>query len=475
MNNNISNSNKSNSSNNSNSSNKSNNSNNSNKSNKSNKSLLTESRKSFLNLSSLCSGSENIKFYIQNEEKLNYYKNILNNYKIFEKYLREGKNELYSNLKKYKREFFYIHNFFNKQVFIIDGENLLKSFKMQNIFKTILGNIDYYKYFNHWIYGSKNLSINPFTTLNLSIYDKKFIIEKFSQQFLPNFNNIFIISAKSTDSSNVILIDNSNSMIIPIIYQSKNIREQDDHIILFLNKLLIYKNAKIISCDKFKWFNDPVNVLNFRFVYNYNNEELSTEIVNYNVHDLKIFKNNSFLIDNFVYPFIDLKNLNYKFDINNPKINLLINILDYIYIQLKINNNNNIIKQLHFIINYITEYKCHEVLEKYLNTIYKFKKYTDELNYINNDIIVAINEFKYICDCYLIIKTIIMVHNNLDFIVKVAKLYSKITNITDFIDTNASKIRKFYSQCDNVVNPTLEIYSNYILLKKNGFFKKDIL
>ena len=452
--------------------------NNSNSSHESNKSKKTESRKSFLNLSSICNNSsDNIKFYIYDEEKLNYYKNILSNYKIFEKYLKEGKNELYSNLKKYKREFFYIHNYFNKQVFIIDGENLLKSFKMQNVFKTLLGNIDYYKYFNHWVYGSKNLSINPYTTLNLSIYDKKLILEKFSQNFLPNFNNIFIISAKSTDSSNVILINDSNSMIIPIIYQTKNIREQDDHVILFLNKLLKYKNAKIISCDKFKWFTDPVNVLNFRFVYNYDCKDLTLEIVDYNVHDLKIYDKNSFLIDNFVYPFIDLKNLNYKFDKNNPKINLLINILDYIYIQLKINddNINNLSKQLNFVINFITDNSCFDILEKYLINVSKFKKYTDELNFFNNDVIEAINIFKNICDCYLVIKTIILIYNNLDFIIKVSKLYSKITIITDTIENNSSKIRKFYSQCDNVINPTLEIYSNYVLLKKNGFFKKDIL
>ena len=442
---------------------------------------IQETKNSFLNISSSLSVSNknNINIY-DDEKKLNYYKNILFNYKIFEKYLKEGKNELYSNLKKYKKEFFYIHNYFNKQIFIIDGENLLKSFKMQNIFYNILGNIDYYKYFNYWIYGSKNLCINPYTTLNLSNFDKKIILEKFVKLYLFNYNNIFIISSKNKDFNKVSFIDNNNSLVIPILYESKNIREQDDHLIMFLNKLLINKNAKVISCDKFKWFSENVNILNFRFIYDYDNKETNIEIVDNNVHDLKIFKNNSFLIDNYIYPYIDNKSiitnqLNIN-SINNIKTDSLVHIFDLIYLQIKIKKyNSELLKRIDNIIDIIINNNCFDFLEKYIKNIVKQKKYFEEFNINYNDIIKCINDFKNICDCYSIIKSIIINYNNYEFIIKVSKLFSKIIFITDIIEENSNKIRKYYSLCENVINPTLEIYRIFILLKKNGFFKRDVL
>ena len=179
-------------------------------------------------------------------EKMNYYKNILKNYKLFSKYLTEGKSELYKNLKKYKKEFYFIHNYYKKEILIIDGENILKSFKFQPIFKNLLGKTDYYKYFNCWLRGyfnntnkSHNTFINPYTSLNMSYDDKKLILERFAEVFLIKYNNIFIISSNDVKSTGY--INNHESIIIPINYDKCDIREQDDHLIVFLNKLLDYK------------------------------------------------------------------------------------------------------------------------------------------------------------------------------------------------------------------------------------------
>ena len=86
----------------------------------------TESKISFLNTND---NILNNNLLNEEEKKKNYYKNILSNYKNFREFLPEGKEELYNNLKKYKKEFFYIQNNFTNTILIIDGENLLKSSK----------------------------------------------------------------------------------------------------------------------------------------------------------------------------------------------------------------------------------------------------------------------------------------------------------------------------------------------------------
>ena len=216
------------------------------------------------------------------------------------------------------------------------------------------------------------------------------------------------------------------------------------------------------------------------FIYDYDNKETNIEIVDNNVHDLKIFKNNSFLIDNYMYPYIDNKSiitnqLNIN-SINNIKTDSLVHIFDLIYLQIKIKKyNSELFKRIDNIIDIIINNNCFDFLEKYIKNIVKQKKYFEEFNINYNDIIKCINDFKNICDCYSIIKSIIINYNNYEFIIKVSKLFSKIIFITDIIEENSNKIRKYYSLCENVINPTLEMYRIFILLKKNGFFKRDVL
>ena len=95
----------------------------------------SDSKISFINSSD--NNTNNIIENKNNEKKI-YYKSILSSYKNFREYLPFGKEELYNNLKKYKKEFLYIQSYFTKTILIIDGENLLKSAKFQNIFKLLL-------------------------------------------------------------------------------------------------------------------------------------------------------------------------------------------------------------------------------------------------------------------------------------------------------------------------------------------------
>ena len=82
----------------------------------SSKSSNTESKISFLNTNDNLLNNN----LLNEEERKNYYKNILSNYKNFRAFLPEGKEELYNNLKKYKKEFFFIQNYFTNTILILN-------------------------------------------------------------------------------------------------------------------------------------------------------------------------------------------------------------------------------------------------------------------------------------------------------------------------------------------------------------------
>jgi hypothetical protein len=430
-------------------------------------------------------------------EKMNYYKNILKNYKLFSKYLTEGKSELYKNLKKYKKEFYFIHNYYKKEILIIDGENILKSFKFQPIFKNVLGKTDYYKYFNCWLCGyfnnankSHNTFINPYTSLNMSYDDKKFILERFTEVFLNNYNNIFIISSNDVKSTGY--INNHESIIIPINYDKCDIREQDDHLIVFLNKLLDYKYAKIISFDNFNWCKN-VNILIFKIVYNYDNKTISIVLAKKGENDIKIINNISIIVNIPNYPYIDIKNVNSS---NGPlgttiydTHTLVDTVIDSAYIQLKINNYNDyndiIIKNKN-ISKLVNKYIKILLLNDSINKLYDWLKNIvhnkdnnnnslDKICNINN----AIENYKYIYKCYLILRAISILYYShkldYDFIIMLAQLYSNIIKIYEFIDTNYAKIRKIaIKNINNAINPEHDIFCFYLYLKKNGINRRTL-
>ena len=448
------------------------------------------SNKSDSKISFINTNENNTNNIIDNEKKI-YYKSILSSYKDFREYMPEGKEELYNNLKRYKKEFYYIQSYFTKTILIIDGENLLKSAKFQNIFKLLLGDIDFNNYFKYWMYGSDDKIILPFTSLNLSISQKKKILSSLSENYLKSFNVIFIINTKLNDTpsgiknkenDDIIFTNDNNSVILPIYYDKTIIREQDDHIIVFLN-IFFQNNNKthIITADKFRWYKGELSLKNFRFIYDYNELCINLEICAHNTHDIIIYKNHKIIIDNFNYPFLDPKNFN-LISIKNKDISFqsILYLLNYLYIQIKIDNNQYFLLYINEIILILlekVEYNYHEI-KKILILFIDNTKIKKKLASIGNlsSIEQNIENYKIICNIYLVLKTIIIYYHPKQFILDICKIFCYIIDIFDLISDNTNKIKKISYDSNFIINKYfLELYSHNIYLKKTGFVKKDII
>jgi hypothetical protein len=439
----------------------------------------SDSKISFINTSDNNTNNTN-----NNNEKKIYYKSILSSYKNFREYLPEGKEELYNNLKRYKKEFYYIQSYFTKTILIIDGENLLKSAKFQNIFKLLLGTIDFNNYFKNWMYGYDDKTILPYTSLNLTIVQKKKILSLLSENYLKSFNVIFIINTKINEENDndIIFTNDNNSIIFPIYYDKTIIREQDDHIIVFLN-IFFQNNNKthIITADKFRWYKGELSLKNFRFIYDYNELCIHLEICSHNTHDLIIYKNYKLIIDNFNYPFLDPKNFN-LLSIKNKDISFqsILYLLNYLYIQIKIDNVEYFLLYIDEIINILlekVEYNYNEI-KKILILFIDNSKIKKKLASIGNLSLIEqnIENYKIICNIYLVLKTIIIYYNPKQFILNICKIFCYIIDIFDLISDNTNKIKKISYDSSFIINKYfLELYSHNIYLKKTGFMKKDIM
>jgi len=450
------------------------------------------SNKSDSKISFINTDDNNTNININNNEKKTYYKSILSSYKNFREHLPEGKEELYNNLKRYKKEFYYIQSYFTKTILIIDGENLLKSAKFQNIFKLLLGTIDFNNYFKNWMYGYDDKTILPYTSLNLTIAKKKKIFSLLSENYLKSFNVIFIINTKISDTpigfknkendNDIIFTNDNNSVIFPIYYDKTIIREQDDHIIVFLN-IFFQNNNKthIITADKFRWYKGELSLKNFRFIYDYNELCIHLEICAHNTHDMIYYKNDKLLIDNFNYPFLDPKNFN-LLSIKNKDISFqsILYLLNYLYIQIKTDNVDYFLLFIDEIINILlekVEHNYHEI-KKILNLFIDNSKIKKKLASIDNLTIIEqnIENYKIICNIYLVLKTIIIYYHPKQFILDICKIFCKIIDIFDLISDNTNKIKKISYDSSFIINKYfLELYSHNIYLKKTGFIKKDIM
>ena len=450
------------------------------------------SNKSDSKISFINTDDNNTNINVNNNEKKTYYKSILSSYKNFREHLPEGKEELYNNLKRYKKEFYYIQSYFTKTILIIDGENLLKSAKFQNIFKLLLGTIDFNNYFKNWMYGYDDKTILPYTSLNLTIAQKKKIFSLLSENYLKSFNVIFIINTKISDTpigvknkendNDIIFTNDNNSVIFPIYYDKTIIREQDDHIIVFLNIFFQYKNkTHIITADKFRWYKGELSLKNFRFIYDYNELCIHLEICAHNTHDMIYYKNDKLLIDNFNYPFLDPKNFN-LLSIKNKDISLqsILYLLNYLYIQIKTDNVDYFLLFIDEIINILLEKveQNYYEIKKILNLFIDNSKIKKKLASIDNLTIIEqhIENYKIICNIYLVLKTIIIYYHPKKFIFDICKIFSRIIDIFDIISDNTNKIKKISYDSSFIINKYfLELYSHNIYLKKTGFIKKDIM
>ena len=87
-----------------------------------------------------------------------------------------------------------------------------------------------------------------------------------------------------------------------------------------------------------------------------------------------------------------------------------------------------------------------------------------------------IENYKIICNIYLVLKTIIIYYHPKQFILDICKIFCYIIDIFDLISDNTNKIKKISYDSSFIINKYfLELYSHNIYLKKTGFVKKDIM
>lgn len=407
----------------------------------------------------------------------------------------------------------------NKQVIILDTENLLKSFKIQFFIRKHITQEEYNKYFSIWNYGELNeiaevlcnisLSeytnntkyVEPYSSLSLSFKEKYDLINIFINNYLQNYYVFYTITCKSFDKINNIIM-NKNSLCIPIIYEKHDIREQDDHLILFLNYCL--KESIIISSDKFKWYKDnhkKIEVKNFKFEYDIDNFKINLILDRYHTNDIIKINSNYYTIPLNNFPIIsNLNDISTNNITKSSKLNFddIMNILIIIYSRILENTSNNLIitNNSHILIIIINQIiKKMSNINKNVEIIFKFlEKNTKKdifnylLNGINdsifNDVELlkdSINNYKNICDIYIILKSIIISYDDLNdnlndnIIIKdMTKLYNYIISLYDKINDNVYKIRKLSNKKSDVNILFLELNCIYIYIKKISLCKKNI-
>ena len=462
-----------------------------------------------------------INFYSTNTET-SYDKSIVTR-KSFDKAknynIKDTHITLYNNIKKIKKDLFFVFENFNNKILILDGENILKSFKYQQLIKQHITQTEYDIYFNYWYNGSDNGFIQPMTSLNLSVNDKIFLISQIVNNYLDSFNCIIIISGKILTDSNIksSFINQNKSIIIPVIYNKEDIREQDDHLLLYIfYHLSKIKNCEIISGDKFSWFNHTNNYLkNFVLEYNFDEGKINILILNAYTNDIIIYKNNKYHLGYYYFPFI--KNISHvlynNLQINNnilddfiandyEKILLLLKNKDYnninilliniflILIELNFNYENNIIliqKYSEFITNLISkiiyfnkpffdeilvilskvallENKIFDKIEKYDSYIlYKkiFESNDGLLNLSNKNLsdnpdIKKLQEyinFKTIINNYIFITEIYLIFKSMSFLLNSTKSIIKIAKLFSYI-------MKIYDKIENSIYKIRKISNN---------------
>ena len=421
----------------------------------------------------------------------------------------------------------------NKKILILDTENLLKSIKIQYLLKKEINNYD--EIFKIWNNGnlyefiefdnnitlseySNNTSyIEPYMSLSLSFKEKYEIIKIFVKKYLIDYYTIYTISSKNYEDFEYI---NSleNQTCIPIFYNKEDIREQDDHLICFLTYylnmldlectsynltevcdriLLKDDNIYLISNDKFRWLDNEeidnkniIKIKNFIFLYDYDEKEIKLKIMDQDSNDIikidnKLFVlgyNNFPIITNINNDIIILDILDKEFNsIEDLKENLFI--INYDILKNDIINDKNII----FIINKVIEhslivYNNLKIIFLFLknntkNSIFNYNINMDSIIFSNintNSITIDIQNYKILCEIYIILKTINLKFNDNEFIFKICKLYSIIILIYDNIHDNLSKIRKLSNNKTEINKLFLELHCTYLYLKKIGIMKKNI-
>jgi hypothetical protein len=407
----------------------------------------------------------------------------------------------------------------NKQIILLDSENILKSFKIQHLLKNIIGTSEFNKYFDKWIYGDFNQInpidssmsvseysnsikyIEPFNSIGLDLNEKNYLIDILKSNYLNNFFTIYFINTKYTSDNNFLnFILTDNSLCLPICYNKNDIREQDDHLIIFLFEYIKnFTNPIIISGDKFKFYNGNIPIKNLNLLYDCDYNKIQLIMSDQYSSDL-IKINNSVYTTTYYFPnvyigdFIKPKpNLNDNLDIIHV-IKLVIN--KYVEYLIKVNNNEefdlndyvkNIIPFQNQTIKFITQINSKfKIIFNYLESSSKkdiFKLLIDNDNSsssssfaFSSDFIdnfkSIISKFKIVIKIYLIFKSFKQFYTHKEFTNKLSKLFSLIIWNYDKFDDNIHKIRKLSNKNSLFNIMFLEINSMYLYIKKIGLCKK---
>ena len=369
-----------------------------------------------------------INFQISNTETTYEKSNFLKKDKTTIYNIVEMHNSLYKNIKNIKKSLYHVSEKYNDEILILDGENILKSSKFQQLIKLFISNEEFTKFFYCWFNGGEKGVIQPMTSLNINVKDKIYLLNILLENYLSDYNCIVIITSKTNldnDDKNFYFIN--KNLIIPIVYNKEDIREQDDHILLYIYfHLSKIKNCRVISGDKFKWFdNNSISIKNFKLEYDFNNLKVNLKIVNAYTNDNMIYKNYKYQIGYFYFPFLKniskIKDLNIEDDFFNSK-------------ELYINN---------FIQNI-----SNQDYESILNYTIKIYLILIELNYLkNDDVIQSYASFfinlisKIIIECKNSLENIILILNRVSSISK--KAFDKIEKY------NSSLLYKIIFDYDN--------------------------
>jgi hypothetical protein len=476
--------------------------------------------------------------------------------------IKDTHESLYNNIKKIKKDLYFVNENFNSKILVLDGENILKSVKYQQLIKQHMAQEEYEHYFNYWYRGSDNGFIQPMTSLNLSIGDKIYLIEQLVANYLSTTNCIIMVSGKMTLDSDTktTFINGKKSIIIPVVYNKDDIREQDDHLLLYIYyHLSRVKDCDIISGDKFKWFNHSEDYLkNFILEYNFNERKINIGISNAYTNDIIIYKNHKYQLGYYYFPFIknirllvfndgaidDLMSNDYEKIsqlISNKDYNNVIMLVMGIFIKLiepnsdYQNNIPHLTRCSEFIVGLVSKIiylnkstfddlsfilsRVGSISKKIFDKIEKYSWITlwrvifesgDNLSSLSsltsltglfgltmgqvladdcardqkcNDYLAnspeyikfksSIDNYIFITELYLILKSMTFLLNSNKSIIKIAKLFSYIMRIYDLIENSLHKIRKISNSLTDFNKIFLTILSNHIFMKKNGFCKKD--
>jgi hypothetical protein len=416
-------------------------------------------------------------------------------------YTEEISRKLVENINNIK--FPNLHSIDN--IILFDCENLLKSFWIQNILKKYLTESEYNNYFDTWINGytihtnaiNENMSmsefsqstkyIEPYTSLNISLNDKIKLVNILIKNYFSSYYNICIFNSKNELSIIQLLNNSDNVFHININYNKNDIREQDDHLILYLYYYLkkIDKKVFILSNDHFKYFscnNLTLDLKEIKILYDFDNNKTKYTISN-SKNDI-IYVNKKFyqIYINNIIPIDIFSNLNEEKELIILKTTLF-KFINKIYIK---NLSNSDLDEIINICNKIKEYI--KDINIFFDEIFKFieSKTKKEIfkimltNISNNNIfsdefqnsfVIKLNSFKDIIDIFLVLKFIKLNYIEESFLQLYIDIFDSIVFIFDKIDDSIDKIRKLsHGNCKYKVFNQLN--SIYLYFKKIGFFKK---